>query len=154
MNALAFALTMALCCGLTPLQRESLEQRVPDAVCREYVRTSRGSIETSAPLFEAVYQVYRAWSHETSPFTYIPPGIVGSLGDTRRSDELFRTPVTVNLRDVTLESALDEVVHKAAGVGWVLKRALSEQHGVGCELALFTSESTLTTGWRFYPQER
>jgi hypothetical protein len=117
--------------------------------CSELVRSRPRDVAVAGEAHEVLYQVYRVWRDDRS--SHVPSGLVGS-GTLDVST--YRTFVTVNMSHASLEATLNDVVRQVPGVGWgvqevevgVVTPSGARHVRRGCNLALFSGDSWLSTG--------
>jgi hypothetical protein len=119
--------------------------------CTAPLRSQRKSLTASGEAFEVLYRIVRTWTDDQTP--YIPPGIVGSLGER---PDTYRVRVAINVVNGSLEDALNEVVVQAPGLGWAVRevshssgnaKGAGNKDARGCNLALFDGAGWLETSW-------
>lgn len=119
--------------------------------CREALVSRRRSIDTSGPILDVLYRLYRTWSDATTQ--YIPPGFIGSSSDF---PQVFSTPVSVTIQAGTLQEALNSLLRQVNGLGWNVRqlpipKSVDETTvpvtGFSCNLSLITGQARLATSW-------
>ncbi len=103
----------------------------PVPACAAHLARRIQALDAEGAAFEVQYQLVRAANRDRSP--YVPPGLMRS--GTRGLDQpwppeeddgvLYRSLVTLHLRDVSVAEALNALVRQVPGLGW----ALVERYG-------------------------
>jgi hypothetical protein len=112
-------------------------------------------IEAKGQASAVLYDLVRAVNGDTSP--YVPPGLVGSFlnrdrtSERRSAFEPYLSQVSLDLVDVTIGQALDELVRQAPGLGWAVQERLAVDTTQGrnpigprslrCNVVLFAGDS-------------
>lgn len=119
--------------------------------CTQPLRSHLRSLAVTGEAFEVLYRIFRTWTDERG--LYVPPGMVGR--DSERS-HAYRTAVTINVTNSSLENALNELVVQIPGLGWAVRETswkISDSNksgdsaARGCNLALFEGVGWLDTSW-------
>lgn len=106
------------------------------------------TVEQAGPLNIVLWQIARVVDPATPDF---PPNMVGAGGgpDRRGGRDLFRQPVKLRARNVSLRETLMELSKQVPGVVWGVRETPGEEGAPSdCTLTLLTTDHTLFTSYK------
>ena len=134
--------------------------------CQRGLERRLERVSVSGQAFAVVYDLVRIANKDTSP--YVPQSLVGSFINRDRATERrspfdpYKAQVSLNLVDVSIGQALDELIRQAPGLGWAVRERVRERTspqaapseeggGPRCNVELFASDSWMDSSHYIAP---